>query len=144
MSLIDYYSPFKEIEDFRRSANRIFGFDNNASSVTTPAVDIMETDEEFIFELDLPGFTKDQIEIAAAADSLSIKAERTREEESEDDSRRFIKRERQSFKFARTFNFAKPIDPEGAEVKLSNGVLNIRLPKSEEVKPKKLMITEAE
>jgi len=141
MSLIDFHST-RDLEDFRRTANRLFGW-NETDRTMTPAVDIVETDDDFIFELDLPGFTSDQIEINAASDSLTIKAERERNTE-ENVEGKFIRRERSAFKFARTFNFAKPINPDGAEVNLTNGVLNIKMPKSEEVKPKRLSITEAQ
>jgi len=142
MSLIDYYSPYREIEDFQKRARSLFGFNDSMSRVATPAVDVIENEDEFIFIADFPGFTKDEIEISAATDSLSIKAERMveNEENEEEDSNRYIKRERRNFKFSRTFNFAKPVNPEDAKVTLENGVLSITLPKSEEVKPKKLLI----
>lgn len=99
-----------------------------AGSAAVP-VDIEETDGKITVAADLPGVDKDQIEVAATADSLSIKA--SHDEEIEEEQKNYYRRERSSRHFKRTVALPAPVDPDSAEAKYENGVLTVTLEKAE-------------
>lgn len=99
-------------------------------------VDIIENSDAFIVRANVPGFTKEEIEIEVDFESLKITASR---EISEDDIT-YLHRERFGNKLARTMTFKKPVDANKAEVTLENGVLEIVLPFAEAAKTVKLTL----
>ncbi|MHA2089326.1 MAG: Hsp20/alpha crystallin family protein [Candidatus Kariarchaeaceae archaeon] len=107
-----------------------------------PATDIIENDDEYLIQVNLPGFSKDEVSIEANHEYIEITAEHKEETEDkkEDNDVKYLHRERRTRKLARRISFAKPIDSTKAETNLDNGVLSIKLPKSEEAKAIKLSI----
>ncbi len=98
-----------------------------------PAVNIMETDAQFELELMIPGFSKDQVEIAVDNDVLSVtsKIEETTEEIKENYSRKeFTKRA-----FTRSFNLPETVNQDTIDATYVDGILHITLPKKDEAKP---------
>ncbi len=106
--------------------------------VKTPDVDIMETESELIVTSDIPGVSKDDIQIKVSEDSLEISSEVKREEKEEDKG--YIRRERVYRKFYRKLSLPTPVDAEQAKASYKNGVLEIKLPKKEEKKSFKVEI----
>lgn len=103
-----------------------------------PLADIYETDDLYSLKLEMPGITKDNLEIVIDDNELRITAE-TSVEENEKDLKyaEFTARN-----FSRTFRIGTDIDRDKVDAKLENGVLTLVLHKSEEVKPKKITINQ--
>jgi HSP20 family protein len=100
-------------------------FNVNFNSFKT---DISETGKEYIIEADLPGFTKDDIEVNYRHGDLTISAKR--DEISEENNDNYLRKERRTGHVMRTFVFDN-IDPENIKAEYKNGVLNVNLPKKE-------------
>jgi HSP20 family protein len=115
---VSAYDPFKEMEEFER---RFFG-------QRTPALktDIRETENAYILESDLPGFSREDIRAEIKNGYLTIRAERKSESENSNES--YLRRERSYGSFSRAFNL-DGIDAEAITASFKDGVLTLELPK---------------
>jgi HSP20 family protein len=107
-----------------------------------PPVDIYETDDAFMLKAELPGFTKDDVNIEVHENRLIIRGERKRETEAKEDQ--YHRLERAYGRFERAFWLPTTVDAEHIQASFKNGILEMRLPKSERAKPKQIPITETE
>lgn len=98
--------------------------------------DIYEKDGDYHIEMDVPGFSKDEIKIEAKKDYLTIIAEKTSEKEDDDEQKNYIHRERSYGKYQRSF-YLHDLDSEKVDAEFNNGVLKIVVPKREETDDKK-------
>ena len=123
------YDPFKEMEEFEK---RFFG-------QRTPALktDIRETENAYILEADLPGFAREDVRAEIKNGYLTIRAERSSESKNEGES--YLRRERTSGIFTRTFDL-EGIDAEAITASFKNGVLTMELPKAKEKDERKIEI----
>lgn len=104
--------------------------------VWNPAVDVVEHDDSFVIEAELPGMNKDDIKISVANDVLTIRGEKKIEKE--DKKKNYHRTERSYGGFTRTFTLPANVKADKVEAEFNNGVLNITVPKSEEAKPKQI------
>ena len=95
---------------------------------TQMRVDIKENDKEYIVEADMPGVKKEEINVELNNDRLTIAVERN--EEINEEKENYIRRERRSGSFCRSF-IVENVKEEGIAAKFENGVLSIMLPKKE-------------
>lgn len=100
-------------------------FKTNSNSFKT---DISETDKEYLIEAELPGFTKDNIEVNFRHGDLSISAKR--EEVSEENNDNYLCKERRTGYLTRTFVFEN-VDADNIKAEYQDGVLKVNLPKKE-------------
>ncbi len=104
----------------------------------SPRTDVSESENTFELNLDLPGMTKDDIDISFHDGVLEISGDRSLERnESEDSVFRF---ERKSGKFSRTFTLGKAIDTLSISASYEAGVLTVTVPKAEESKARKIKV----
>lgn len=123
--------------EFDRMLSRWFG-DRDQYTFTYP-VDIREDDNNIYVDAELPGFRKDDVNITVDQGMLHISAERREESEKEQQGERHLQ-ERRYRRFARSFTLPSSVDESKAEAKLEEGVLHLTLPKSEEVKPRRISV----
>ncbi len=102
-------------------------------------LDVFEKKDELIVRVDLPGFKKADLDINIDHDVLNISGVRKPAKDEEKAER--YSYERPFGEFCRTVPLPFDIDPEKVSAKLDNGVLEIRLPKSEQAKPRQIDIT---
>ena len=100
--------------------------------------DIYEKDGNYHIELDVPGFTKDEIKIEFKNEYLTITAEKSNETEEKDENKKYICRERNYGKYVRTFHLGK-VNQENIDAEFKNGILKIVVPKKENVEDKKII-----
>ena len=100
--------------------------------VWAPAVDVIDREKEVIVKADLPGVDKKDIKIKVDPESISISGEIKREKKEENET--YYREERVYGSFSRVVPLPAEVDPEKAEAKFENGVLEIVAPK---VKPSK-------
>jgi HSP20 family protein len=93
-----------------------------------PAIDVYETDASFVVNAEVPGMTRDQVDLAFEDTRLIIRGHRS-ERGSSGDVLHFHQVERGYGSFARTFEFAGKIDVEAVTADLTDGVLTVTLPK---------------
>jgi HSP20 family protein len=96
----------------------------------TPAVDLYETAAEFVLTAELPGVTRDQIEIAAEEFRIVVRGSRTAIPGGEISCEQFHRVERGHGRFSRAFTLPEPIDVERVSADLKDGVLTITIPKA--------------
>lgn len=114
--------PWDRIERELEELRRIFGFPRRK-----PACDIIEREREIVILVDLPGFSKDEIDVEIGENYVKIRAE-----EKEKREERYVVKERMR-NFYRYIELPYKIKNEEAKAKLKNGVLEIILPKEEKV-----------
>jgi len=103
-----------------------------------PRADIHETDEAFIVQVDLPGVDKDAVKVKFEDDTLIVSGER--KHESKADEKNFHRVERMYGNFTRSICMPKEVNADKISASFKNGVLEITLPKSEEVKSKEIEV----
>ncbi len=102
----------------------------------SPAVDLSETDNEYLVRAELPGLEAKDISVEYLGDCLTLRGEKRNEvREEKEGVHRF---ESHYGAFSRTIRFDKPIDAAKIEAELKNGVLTVRLPKTEEARPRRI------
>jgi HSP20 family molecular chaperone IbpA len=99
-------------------------------------VDISEEDDTLVVEAEVPGFRREDIDVCLENDHLRIAAERKTKEAK---GTKHLT-ERRFSRVERSFTLPTSVDPDRVEAKLEDGVLTLRLPKSEEVKPKRIEV----
>jgi len=102
-----------------------------------PSVDITENKEEFVLQADMPGVTKKDLEVLLEGNELTIIGRR-----SSTKTNPFLHRESSSVAFRRSFVLDPMIDGSRVTAQIDNGVLCVRLPKAESVKPRKVAVTD--
>lgn len=145
MNQITRWDPFRDMMLLRSNMDRLFdrffdseyeGWDQQSS--WNLALDVAETPEEFTVKASLPGIKPEDLDVTFSENTLTIEGEIRAEEEKEE--ARYHLRERRYGSFARTLTLPRGINGENIQASFDNGVLTLHLPKSEEVKPKKIAI----
>ena len=103
-----------------------------------PFIDVIETDKEVIASAEMPGLEKQDIKINLTEDRLEISAETKHEEKKEEKG--YLYRERRSGSYYRAISLPSPVDPDTSKASYNNGVLEIKMPKTEIKKKKPLKI----
>lgn len=99
-----------------------------------PKADIYEDEKQVTLKAELPGMTKDEIEVEIAADAVKLSGEKKKEETVERDN--YYRSERSVGSFTRTFTLPAEIRPEKAKASFRDGVLEITMPKVAEAQKK--------
>ena len=139
MTLIKWQpKPMNVFDDMDTMIHSFFNTDWNFPVRDTqnwsPAVDVKETDNLFVLTADIPGLTKKDIKVNVANGKLSISGERTYETDQENDNYHY--RERRFGTFDRSFKLPDTVDEEKISASFKNGILNVALPKHENILPK--------
>lgn len=121
-----FFSPMQLIEE---SARRDL----------VPAVEVSETDDEYIVRAEMPGVNKDDVNVTLENGVLTISAE-TKSETEEKKGERIIRQERRYGKFLRSLHLGTDIKEAKVKATYRDGVLSLTLPKAEEVKPKRINV----
>ncbi len=103
-----------------------------------PFIDLVETDKEVIATAEMPGLEKQDIKINLTEDRLEISAETKHEEKKEEKG--YVYKERRSGSYYRAISLPSPVDPDNSKASYNNGVLEIKMPKTEIKKKKPLKI----
>ena len=99
----------------------------------SPAVDVRETEKSYIMEVDLPGYSENDIDISMKDRVLTLSCKKEKKEEKKEGG--YLIKERNNFEFKRRFNFSDDIDETSVSAVFENGVLEVNIPKKAETKP---------
>ena len=135
------FSPGTELRRMQTEIDRLFndffpttnGNRHEASATWAPRVDLTETSDAYLIHVDAPGIDKKDISINFQDGLLSISGERKAQEKTED--KMFVRVERSYGRFARTFTIPNTVKADKIKATYNDGVLEILVPKAEEVKP---------
>ncbi len=103
----------------------------------SPEVDIYEGKDEYLLEAEMPGVSKDGLEVTLEGSTLTLLGRRTTEQPK---GMNFVYRESQPWHFRRVFELDPTIDASKIDARMEHGVLYVRLPKTENVKPRKITV----
>ena len=141
-------SPLAEIARWEQQMERRFAdlfsgritrlWDTDDGEVAEPALDLYEDDNEIVVKAEMPGMTKDDIQISFADNVLTISGEKKQEDEDRDKD--YYRSERVYGAFMRRVVLPTEVNPQNARALFKNGVLEIRLPKSESAKKKEIKV----
>lgn len=110
-----------------------------ASQGLIPRLDVVERDQEFVVKAEMPGINKEDIDISLENGVLTITAE-SKSETEEKEGDRVIRQERRYGKYVRSLRLGKEVDDKQVKASYKDGILELTLPKAEEVKPKKINV----
>lgn len=133
------------LEELRNEMDRIFDDmvpfswrEENGKDYWTPSTDMIETEDAYMITVDLPGANKNDIKISVQDHRLTVSGERR--EEKKEEKENYLRRERYRGSFLRTFTLPESVREDKIKAGFENGVLEIRVPKSEKTKPKTVQI----
>lgn len=143
--MLTRWNPMRHFEQMERQLLRPF-FDQWEGEPRTsstmrgwiPAVDVEESTDEFFVRAEIPGVNPDDVTIDYENGLLTLRGERRFESERED--RQYHRIERAYGSFTRSFVLPATVDAERAEASFQDGVLELRMPKREEAKPRRIPI----
>jgi HSP20 family protein len=148
MALIRW-EPARELASIQGEMNRLFNTffepsagSNGSSAVArrwVPAMDVVEGEDEFVLRADLPGLSEQDVNIELEDSVLTISGERKSEHEERKEG--YYRLERSAGVFTRTLTLPDGVDPERVRASFDRGVLEVRIPKPEQRKPRKVTIT---
>lgn len=150
MALIRW-EPVRELNTLQSEMNRLFNtlFDTPTSENGggtlrrwIPAMDLVETDEDFVLRADLPGLSEGDVNIELDDNVLTVSGQRKSEHEERNEG--YYRVERASGSFSRSLTLPEGVDPEKIKASFDSGVLEVRIPKPEERKPRKVAISVGE
>jgi HSP20 family protein len=139
------WEPLRELTTLQNEMNRLFGqvFDTPVNGPGTlrrwmPAMDLVETEDHFVLRADLPGLSEEDVTIEVEDRVLTVSGERKAEHETSKEGYHRI--ERAFGAFSRSLTLPEGTDAEAVAAKFDRGVLEVRIPKPEQRKPRKISI----
>jgi HSP20 family protein len=127
-------------EPFSNELHRLFNtlFEEGQPQRWVPPMDLVEADDHFVLKADLPGIGEDDVSIEVRDNALTISGERKAEHESRE--RGWYRVERSFGRFSRSLTLPEGVDPGGIEASFDKGVLEVKVPKPEQRKPRRVEI----
>jgi HSP20 family protein len=140
------WEPIRELNSLQSEMNRLFntvfdspsGAPGNVMRRWMPAMDLVESTDHFVLRADLPGMSEEDVSIEFDDGTLTVSGERKAEHEDEKEG--FHRVERSFGAFSRSLTLPQGVDPEAVTASFDRGVLEIRIPKPEQRKPRKISI----
>jgi HSP20 family protein len=146
MGSLDRWEPFRNLVDIQGEVNRLMDTFmgrpstgvNTAGRPWLPAVDMHETKDNLVLKVELPGVREKDVAVSITGDLLTIRGERRWEDESKD--QKFLHVERAYGLFERLIQLPMAVQADKVKAAYRDGVLEVTLPKAEELKPREIKI----
>lgn len=137
--------PTDIFDDFYRPFGSLFsqGFPSRLLSDSEswlPATDVRQEDSGYVIEMEVPGFTSDNIDVEADDNVLTITGTRESESEEKKEDNGYLRRERRYGKFTRRFTLPAATNEEEVAAQVKDGVLTVKIPGAEISAPKKIAV----
>jgi HSP20 family protein len=141
--LLTRYEPFGLFGHFGNEMNRMLAGNRGAGNTAvehdwTPAVDIREEADRYVLLADIPGVSREDVEITLDDDVLTVKGERSMA--AQESGTEYRRRERLHGRFARQFTLPDTVDAEHISATVTAGVLEIVIAKAEKPQPRKISV----
>lgn len=142
---LSHWTPMREMAEAQRHFSTLFEdlrrrdlSPRNGHATWTPAVDVHETADAYVFTAELPGMKADAVQLEVKDNTLTIKGERP--SVSLKEGERFHHQERPAGRFARVFRLPKPVDADSVTATYRDGILIVTVPLRTEAKPRKILV----
>jgi HSP20 family protein len=138
------WEPMRELNTLQTEMNRLFNsfFDEGGEGKMTrrwaPAIDLLEREDSLVLKADLPGLSEDDVKIEVRDNVLRISGERRAD--FEDKQNGYYRVERAFGSFSRSLTLPEGVDADKIDASFDNGVLEVKIPKPEERKPRRIEI----
>lgn len=136
------FDPFRDITSFRNDLNRLFagalGGAVTGTQTWTPAVDVFETKDAVVLKAELPGLSVEEVDVEVDDNVLTISGERVLKDSVEEGN--YYRLERSYGSFTRSLTLPQGIKADEVSATFVDGVLEVTVPKADEVKPRKVAI----
>lgn len=138
------WEPFRELSSLQSEVNRLFNTAFDAPTAATgsrrwmPAMDLAETPDHFVLRADLPGMGEEDVTVEVEDTTLTISGERKPEHPESRDG--YLRVERGFGAFSRSLTLPRGVDADAVTANFDRGVLEVRIPKPETRKPRKIEI----
>jgi HSP20 family protein len=143
MATLVRWEPLRELtsmqNEMSRWMNGLLDPSSRGAQNWAPALDVWETESDVVYSFDLPGIPEEQISIEVADGTLTISAEREKKEEVAED--RYYRFERRFGTYSRAVGLPQGVDESKISASYRDGVLEVRVPKPEEQKPRKIALS---
>jgi len=111
-----------------------------SATARTPKVDVQEDDEQYILKADMPGLSREEIEVQVENYVLTFSSVSAQEQEKGEEERQYLLRERSRPAYSRSFTLPRDADAGAIEALYSGGVLTLSIKKAEEAKPRNITV----
>ena len=145
MATLTRWDPFNEMLSLREAMSQLFedsvvapGTLRREQGGFAPALDLSETEDGYRVEVAVPGLKPEDLQITFENNVLAIKGQLR--QESEDKKRNYHRSERRYGSFQRTIALPSTVKADAIQAALSNGILQLDIPKAEEVKPRRITV----
>jgi HSP20 family protein len=148
---MEKWQPLKELENMRKEMDRILdellptqlrhageAWKKGDKGVATPPIDIIDRNGEILVKAEMPGVEKEGLNISLQEDSLTIKGDIRPDPDLKPEN--YTYSERNYCSYARTIKVPLKVNLEGITATLKDGLLTVRLPKAEELRPRKIQV----
>ena len=143
---ITRFTPMTDFVSLREAMDRLFEdsfirpttWSGVAAGQIAVPVDLWETSDNYHLRADLPGMTPDSIDINVTADTVTLAGETKLPTDVTSDG--WLRQERRAGKFQRSFTLPVQIDPNKVQASFEHGVLDLVLPKADQVKPRSIKV----
>ena len=143
------WEPLREMATLQNEMNRLFGtfFDTPTTAMSgnggvrrwIPAMDLVESEDHFVLRADLPGMGEDDVKLEIEDRTLTLSGERAAEQTEKGEG--FYRLERASGAFSRSLTLPEGVDADAIAATFDKGVLEVRIPKPEATKPRRIEIS---
>ena len=137
------FHGFSPLAEMGRVMNNIFGYpgQSSVSLARIPAVDVEETDKNYVLEAELPGFAMEDVSVNIDGGTVTIESKKDETVEKKDKAvKNFVLRERRSLSFSRSFKLPENADPDAISASFKNGLLTLTIGKRAEAQKKTIQI----
>jgi len=140
----ELWDPFASLAELQEEMNRLFDTSlrrverGEFEGAFLPAVDVVEEKDCYLVKAELPGISKEDVNVTLQDNYLTIKGEKKHEAETKEAN--YYRRERAYGMFSRTIELPTGVDAKKIDAHFKDGVLSVRLPKTEEAKPKQIEV----
>jgi HSP20 family protein len=141
------WEPLRELSSLQSEMNRLFdGMFEPAGDVSgarrwIPPMDLVETEDHFVLRADLPGVSEEDVKIELDDRVLTLSGERKSDHETKREG--FYRVERAFGSFSRSLTLPQGVDPDSVTASFAHGVLEVRIPKPAQAKPRRISINDA-
>jgi len=143
MSSLVRFDPFRDLLTFRSAMDRLFDETMGEPGTTlgafgAPAVDLYQTDDDVVIKASLPGVSPSDLSITVTGDVLTMRGEA--QEQKDTEGAQYHIKERHYGSFTRSIALPAAVIADKADAQFESGILTLRLPKAEEVRPKTITV----
>jgi HSP20 family protein len=146
MTMISRWDPFREFATLQDRMNRLLqdqftsgrGEEGLAMGTFVPPVDVYEDEHNITLKIEVPGIKENDIDVRLENNILTIRGERKFDKEEKEEN--FQRIERRYGMFTRSFTLPNTVNPDSVKADYENGILNVRLEKRAEAKPKQIKV----